>query len=162
MRNSSNLWIAAFIGITMILSVFGFAFLQGDGGLQTAPQTEELPDNYIIDYQLTPQQRQTLIVDYGRTLIDFAYDPDDCLECQELIPLLESITHQFSDQIILSKIEVSSQDYVDLPRLFMVSSIASWSQKGTEINKNEIEQGFCAVVLYPPIGCTLKPQTNSS
>jgi len=162
MGNTPSSWLAIFIGATMLLSVFGFAFLQGEDVPQAVQQTEELPTNYIIDYPLTQTQRQTLVVDYGRTLIDFLYDPDDCPGCQETIAYLESMAHQFSDQVTLSKINVSSQDYVDLPRLFMVSRIDSWSKKGAEINQEGIDRGFCSVILFPPLGCTLKPQTNNS
>ncbi len=154
MKNGSIL-MAVFMGSTMVISVLGFAFLQGS--TTPAEVEEELPAASIIDYALTQAQRQTLAVDRGKTLIDFVYDPQNCTDCGSLILSLESLANQFSDQIVLSELKVSSADYIDLPRVFMSSQIGSWSRKGA-IQPQEIESGFCAVVLYPPLGCAIKPQ----
>lgn len=159
MKNSS-LIMAAFMGLTMIISVLGFAFLQGGNTPNNKP-TEKLPTSNIIDYPLTQTQRQTLAVDYGKTLIDFVYDPENCTGCGLLKASLESIANQFNDQIILSEIKVSGKDYVDLPRVLMASQIGAWSKKGA-IQPSEIERGFCSVVLYPPLGCAIKPQANTN
>lgn len=156
----SNLFIAAFVGLTMLISVLGFAFLQGTP--QDARQEEKLPENYIINYPLTQSQRQTLAVKYGKTLIDFVYDPQNCTNCGLVKVLLESLATQFNDQVVLSEIEVSSKDYVDLPRVFMASQINTWSKKGAGIEQAELEKGFCSVVLYPPLGCAIKPQTGNN
>ncbi len=153
---------AVFMGLTMVVSVLGFAFLQGSPQPNTQAK-EKLPESSIIDYALSPAQRQTLANDYDKTLIDFVYDPGNCTECGLMKTSLESIATRFSDQIILSEIKVSSKDYVDLPRILMASRIGSWSKKGV-IEISEIERGFCSVVLYPPLGCAIKPQaeTNNS
>ncbi|MBI1972046.1 MAG: hypothetical protein HYS53_01975 [Candidatus Aenigmarchaeota archaeon] len=152
---SGNLVVAAFMGLTMVVSVLGYAFLQGSN---QPPQAEEkLPSGYIIDYPLTQTQRQTLAVNYGKTLIDFVYDPKNCTSCGSLKASLESLANQFNDQVILSEIEVSGADYVDLPRIFMASQIGAWSRKGAEVSAEELGQGFCSVVLYPPLGCAIKP-----
>lgn len=157
MKNSSIV-MAAFMGLTMLVSILGFAFLQG------APQTEpeeKLPTDYIIDYPLTQTQRQAL-ANHGKTLIDFVYDPENCTNCGQVKQSLESLAHQFNDQIVLSEIKVSSKDYVDLPRVFMASQIGAWSKKGEGIEPSEIEKGFCSVVLYPPLGCAIKPQATAN
>ncbi|MBI4176969.1 MAG: hypothetical protein HY516_01235 [Candidatus Aenigmarchaeota archaeon] len=149
---------AAFMGVTMVISVFGFAFLQGSPQQQ---QQEELPTSNVINYQLTQSQRQALATKYGKTLIDFVYDPENCTNCGSLKASLESMAGQFSDQIILSELEVSSSDYIDLPRILMASQIGSWSRKGV-VTSDELEKGFCAVVLYPPLGCAIKPQVKAN
>lgn len=156
---SSDIVMAAFMGLTMLVSIFGFAFLQGSPS--TDQPKEELPTDYIIDYPLTQTQRQTL-VNYGKTLIDFVYDPENCTGCGQLKQSLESIATQFNDQVILSEIKASSKDYVDLPRVFMASQISAWSKKGGGIEPSEIEKGFCSVVLYPPLGCAIKPQATAN
>ena len=158
--SKSNLAMAAFMGFKMLISVLGFDFLQGSA--QTDKTEEKLPTDYIIDYPLTQTQRQTLAVDYGKTLIDFVYDPENCTSCGPLKASLESLAHQFSDQVLLSEIKVSSKDYLDLPRILMASQINAWSRKGEGIEPSEIEKGFCSVVLYPPLGCAIKPQTPNA
>ncbi len=160
MKFNANLVIAAFMGATMVISILGFAFLQGSS--QPAETPEELPKDYIIDYALTQQQRQILVANYGKTLVEFIYDPQNCTSCGSLTPALESLATQFSDQIILSKIKSSKSEFVDLPRLFITSQIGVWSKKGENISASELEKGFCAVVLYPPLGCTIKPQSQST
>ncbi|MBI3413242.1 MAG: hypothetical protein HY051_04135 [Candidatus Aenigmarchaeota archaeon] len=155
----SNLAIAAFTGLTMLVSVLGFAFLQGSP--QANRPEEKLPDSYIINYTLTQSQRQTL-ANRGKTLIDLVYDPQNCTNCGFIKASLEGIAHQFSDQILLSEIEVSRSDYVDLPRVFMASQINAWSKKGAGITAAELEQAFCSVVLYPPLGCAIKPQPGNN
>ncbi|MBI2085006.1 MAG: hypothetical protein HYT71_00665 [Candidatus Aenigmarchaeota archaeon] len=157
--NKGNLIMAIFMGATMVISVLGFAFLQGSS--TPAASEEKLPTTNIIDYALTQAQRQTLAVDQGKTLIDFVYDPQNCTNCGQLMQSLESLATQFNDQIVLSELKVSSADYIDLPRLFMASQIGSWSRKGS-IQQQDVEAGFCSVVLYPPLGCAIKPQVNNT
>ena len=159
MKFNANFIMAAFMGVTMVISTLGFAFLQG-GNQPTATPTE-LPKDYIIDYALTQQQRSLIVAD-GKTLIEFIYDPQNCTSCGSLTPVLESLAAQFSDQVILSEIKSSKSEFVDLPRLFMASQVGVWSKKGENISSADVEKGFCAVVLYPPLGCTIKPQANAN
>lgn len=151
---------AVFMGLTMVVSVLGFAFLQGSSQPNTQAE-EELPAGSIINYTLSPTQRQSLAVDQGKTLIDFVYDPENCTECGLMKASLESIATQFGDQVVLSEIKVSGKDYVDLPRILMASQIGTWSKKGV-VGASEIERGFCSVVLYPPLGCAIKPQAGQN
>ncbi len=160
MKFNANLIVAVFMGATMSISIIGFAFLQG--GTQPAETPEELPKDYIIDYALTQQQRQTLVVNYGKTLIEFIYDPQNCTSCGQIVPQLESLAAQFSDQVILSEIKSSKSEFVDLPRLFMTSQVGVWSKKGGNVSAADLEKGFCAVVLYPPLDCTIKPRVNAN
>ncbi len=157
MKFNANLAVAVFMGATMIISIMGFAFLQG--GNQPKEKPEELPKDYIIDYALTQQQRQAIVAN-GKTLVEFIYDPQNCTSCGQIEPQLESLAAQFSDQIILSKIKSSKSEFVDLPRLFIASQVGVWSKKGENISSADLEKGFCAVVLYPPLGCTIKPQAT--
>ncbi|MFH0890373.1 MAG: hypothetical protein V1836_04535 [Candidatus Aenigmatarchaeota archaeon] len=159
MKIGSNLLMAVFMGATMLVSLIGFAVLQASPLTTGSTATTTLPKSNIIDYLLAPDQQQTLESQYGRTVIEFIYDSQNCTKCGQIIPLLEALANQFNDQVILSEVKASKSDYVDLPRLAISSQIGQWSAKGDSIDTATIEQGFCRIVLYPPIGCTLKPTT---
>lgn len=150
------------VGFIMLMSTVGFALMGSNSQSDSTPKTE-MPEKNIIDYALTDAQK-TLLISNGITIAEYLYDPKEkCDSCAEIKNLLEVLSSQFQDQIMLSEIQVSASDYVDLPRVEMTSAVGAWTPRGN-VTAQSVLDGFCTVAVYPPIGCALSklPQSNAS
>ncbi len=153
------------VGFIMIMSTVGYALMSANPQSDNTPKTE-IPDKNVIGYALTDAQKALLLTN-GITIAEYLYDPKEkCDNCAEIKNLLESLSVQFQDQIMLSEIQVSAADYVDLPRVGMTSAVGAWTPRDN-VTAQSVLDGFCAVSVYPPLGCALSklpqpPQSNAS
>jgi hypothetical protein len=151
------------VGLVMLLSTIGFAWTSSFSDTTTKTTTPEIPNTNVIDYELTIAQK-TILLQNGITVVEYLYDPKEkCENCAEIKGILEALAAQFSDQVMLSEIRVSSADYIDLPRVRMESGMGEWSPR-ENVTSQLVLDGFCAVAVYPPIGCALSklPQSNAT
>ncbi len=150
------------VGVIMLLSTVGYA------GMSSSDKTTQttvagIPEKSIIDYELTSAQK-TLLLSNSITIVEYLYDPKEkCDNCADIKNVLEALSAQFKDQVMLSEIQVSASDYLDLPRVGMESAVGSWTPKGN-VTTQSVLDGFCAVAVYPPLACALSklPQSNAS
>jgi hypothetical protein len=140
LKISKKVVIAIIFIFLMTGSTLTYIFLQV---FAPATQEMELPESNIIDYELTPEQESYLLA-YGKTIFRFTYNLT-CTECLNQKALLESLTNQFSDQLILQEIKGGS------------SSLTITSRYGEEnlksITQDSVIDSMCRLMVSQPIGC---------
>lgn len=133
--------LALFFIFLMVGSSIAYGILQAFRPLKT--KKVELPKSNIIDYELTPEQKNYLLAD-GKTIIEYSYNLS-CVECLNQKALLEGLTNQFSDQLFLQEIVASD------------SSLTITSRYGQEdvenITQESIIDVLCELMINPPLGC---------
>ena len=140
----------AYIALTLILIFLGSTI--ASGVLQSVyhgtsdSKKLEVPTSNIVEYELTTEQEEYLM-SLGKTIIKFKYKTA-CLECLSLKSALESLTNQFSDQLILEEIITKEEP---------VPSIAIMSYYGQKFLDNptqdEITDAICDLMIKPPTAC---------
>lgn len=129
------------VGI-MFFSSITVAFFQAS--FFSSPQTE-LPKTNIVDYELT-QFQEEIILRNGGTIMKYLYN-QTCLECPNEIALLEAFATQFSNQVILEKIQTKENPTF----LNIVSALNYTSVKN--ITEENVFSALCDVLVLPPAAC---------
>lgn len=139
--------IAIVIMFLMVGSTLAYSFLQS----VRTPKTNQtsLPEKNIIDYELTLDQENTLIQN-GVTVAKFSYSTS-CIECLQYKSSLESLTNQFSNQMILEEISGNTDMSLTLTSLRNPSGIML-----KNMTNDNIANALCKVLTQPPIGCAVR------
>jgi hypothetical protein len=133
------------IGI-MFVSTFAFSIIQSTifGSRQ---QKIQPPKNRILNYYLSPQQKNT-ILNYGGSIITFVY-PQNCQKCLNQKNYLESLTEKYN---WLYLEEISSK--VNSTTIYV---LGVYGQKILENKSNEdVFTALCEVSYQAPLECALK------
>jgi len=102
-----------------------------------------LPEENIINYELTPEQ-ENLLLQNGKTIAKFYYY-SGCIECTNQLSFLESMANQFSNQIILQQV-LSERASLTIIGYYGHRNLVNATQE-------EIFDVFCELMIDPPITC---------
>lgn len=124
----------------MVFSTFAFSLLQSFSPVEK-PIT--LPEENIINYELTPEQ-ESILLQNGKTIAKFYYY-SGCVECTTQLSFLESIANQFSNQIILQE-TLSNRTSLTIIGYYGQENLINATQE-------EIFDTFCELMINPPVAC---------
>ncbi len=133
--------ISSFLIFLMLGSSITYFFLQAfrPTGLVA------LPEENIIDYELTPEQ-ENLAIQKGKTLVKFFYG-NECSECIDKKSYLEDFAKRFKNQIILQEIVENRSSYKILISSFFGQRVLR------NCTNDEIFKAFCDLMFSPPAEC---------
>ncbi len=136
--------------IIMAGSTLAYSILQSFGRSQgNNSQTVELPDQAIINYELTTEQRN-FAIKKGIVILEYKY-PLLCEECSTQKAFLESNVKEFSGQLLL-------EELVDNNRAESSLSVMSFYGSTSLVNpsNDEIFNALCEFMIEPPIICATR------
>ena len=138
---------ALFFIFLMLFSIVSSSFLQSS---KTNGESEtKLPESNIVEYELTAEQ-ENYALEQGKTILKFYYT-QNCIDCLNQKTFLESLTSQFSDQMILEEVIKQGEK---VPTLLVFSY---YKQKNLfNATRDEIIDSVCDVLLKPPPGCVVR------
>ena len=128
-------------------TITGFALQSLNFGNQdTTQKTVELPDTNVIDYELTPEQKEQLIRD-GKTVMEYRYQLI-CENCTAERGYLNAFVNEYSDQLFF-------QDIVDDAATQSRLEISSFYGRRLlmQPTPEDIIEALCAVMADPPVRC---------
>jgi len=124
----------------MVFSTFAFSLLQSFNPTQSQIT---LPEENIIDYELTPEQESVLLQNW-KTIAKFYYY-SGCVECTNQLSFLESMANQFPNQIILQE-TLSNRTSLTIIGYYGHRNLVNATQE-------EIFDAFCELMIDPPVTC---------
>ncbi len=141
---------AVVIGLLMIGSTAGYAFLNASSGSGNKQVQNSVPD--IVNRKLTLDEQRSVFLS-GRVLIENRFS-DECGYCLERNPVLEGFARRMSGFVVLENIRV---DYLNETGLDMIGS----GGRIVEINNETLtEEGlldiFCDIAMKIPKECVLR------
>ena len=141
LKISKTTILAMFFIFLMVGSTLAYSILQV---FSPSEPGIELPEGNIIDYELTSEQEIRLLTN-GKTILRFEYYLT-CVECLDQKTLLEGLTNQFSNQILLQEILTDDS-----------TSLTITSRYGQEdlknITQDTVIDSLCSLMADPPVGC---------
>lgn len=142
----------------MVGSTIAYPILQGvfyGFGGQT-----KLPENNILDYELTLQQKY-LALSEGKIILNYRYNLT-CPNCLELRDYLEQLatSQQFREQMILEKIMSNETKPILNITGFKIEEnrivLDFRTLQDENLTQNAIFDAVCELMLEPPVDCALK------
>ena len=137
---------ALFIGITMLLSIVGFALMYS-GGRNIGKNTQKF--SRIMEKMLTPEER-SIILRSGFTLIEYIY-PYNCSNCTEKIKLYKDFMRDkdISKYTILSIYPTNGS--------LLIDRITGINGETVELNgvndMASLEKIYCNIAIRKPDIC---------
>jgi hypothetical protein len=138
------------IGLFLLfVALGGLIFARPLTTLIGSPEETELPETNIVDYELTSNQEEELIM-RGITILKFYYNltSDICLEQKYF---LEQLMSTYGNQLVLE--EILSEEK-ELPKLTVLSYYGGDTL--TDATQDEIMDILCDLMVEPPLECSLR------
>lgn len=141
-----------FLLVILVGSTLGTAVLQAFGwnaGNQNTAQQIDIPQNDIIDYELTGAQK-TYLIGQGKTILRYKY-AILCNSCDQQRIYLQAAVNEFSGQLFLEEIVDNSQTE---PLLYVTSYYGSKTLK--DPTNDKIFDSLCDLMFNPPVVCAAR------
>lgn len=143
LKLSSQKLMALLFIFLMFVSTLAFAIMSA---FQTPEETVTIPNQKIINYELSEEQRKYLL-QRGYTLMEYRYF-NGCLDCINVRSELQDLTQNSEDQIFLQEIITTENT---------TSSLTITSLRGQKILNNPLtgqtQDTICNMLISQPIWC---------
>ncbi len=148
-----NMWqkriMALFVGLTMVISIVGFAFMHNPPRQNN--QGFQMPN--IVNRTLTPEEK-VYVLRSGKTLIEYVY-PINCTSCLNKVSVYHNFANSpdFKNYVVLECVGIPEiNETID-----KVVGIGGDATDLSHVNSSdELEGIFCDVAIAKPDICILR------
>lgn len=139
---------AIIIGLIMILSIAGFAFMSTE---PAQPQQGGPQIDYISNTVLTPEQK-VAVLRAGRVLVEDLY-PLNCTECATATGQLRAFAQQYGQFLVLETAAIPD----NATRIFQMIGSGGQIRDLQNISiENDLMNVFCEIAVVQPRDCLLR------
>lgn len=138
--------------LLMLGSTLAYTALQAFRNWQQpneAVSAPELPSTNVVDYEITPEQRNYMLR-LGRTILEYRYQLS-CTGCAAQRAYIETAAGEFSNQIFVEEIVDAT---VAEPILSMTSYYGD--KLLTNPSNEDVFDALCELMVEPPVRCATR------